>query len=329
MEPIRIGIVGYGNLGRGVECALRQTPDLVLAGVFTRREPASLSLLTPGVPVRPLAALDDLEQDLDVLILCGGSAMDLPVQTPAYAGRFHLVDSFDTHARIPAHFAAVDAAARSGGKAAIISAGWDPGLFSLVRTLAGAILPCGETETFWGPGISQGHSDAIRRIPGVRDARQYTLPIPEALESVRTGQGQALSPRQTHTRSCFVVPEEGADLADIEHAIVTMPDYFAGYDTTVCFLTQDELNREHSGLPHGGTVLRSGQTGWSGEHRALLEFRLTLDSNPEFTACVLAAFARAAFRLGQAGQSGCKTILDLPPALLSPLTPEALRKTLL
>ncbi|WP_154023853.1 diaminopimelate dehydrogenase [Flavonifractor plautii] len=329
MDQIRIGIVGYGNLGRGVEYALRQNPDMALVGVFTRRPPSSLTLQTPGVPVYPLDALDGMEGAVDVLLLCGGSAADLPEQSPRYAGRFHLVDSFDTHANIPAHFAAVDAAARAGGKTAIISAGWDPGLFSLVRALAAAVLPCGESYTFWGRGVSQGHSDAVRRIPGVRDARQYTIPIPAALDAVRSGANPALTTRQKHMRECFVVAEEGADRARIEQAIITMPHYFADYDTTVHFLSEEELLRDHGGLPHGGFVFRGGRTGRQEQNRALVEFRLTLDSNPEFTACVLTAFARAAFRLGRAGQAGCKTVFDIPPAALSPLSPEELRRQLL
>ena len=256
MDQIRIGIVGYGNLGRGVEYALRQNPDMALVGVFTRRPPSSLTLQTPGVPVYPLDALDGMEGAVDVLLLCGGSAADLPEQSPRYAGRFHLVDSFDTHANIPAHFAAVDAAARAGGKTAIISAGWDPGLFSLVRALAAAVLPCGESYTFWGRGVSQGHSDAVRRIPGVRDARQYTIPVPAALDAVRSGANPALTTRQKHMRECFVVAEEGADRARIEQAIITMPHYFADYDTTVHFLSEEELLRDHGGLPHGGFVFR-------------------------------------------------------------------------
>ena len=297
--------------------------------MFTRRPPSSLTLQTPGVPVYPLDALDGMEGAVDVLLLCGGSAADLPEQSPRYAGRFHLVDSFDTHANIPAHFAAVDAAARAGGKTAIISAGWDPGLFSLVRALAAAVLPCGESYTFWGRGVSQGHSDAVRRIPGVRDARQYTIPVPAALDAVRSGANPALTTRQKHTRECFVVAEEGADRARIEQAIITMPHYFADYDTTVHFLSEEELLRDHGGLPHGGFVFRGGRTGRQEQNRALVEFRLTLDSNPEFTACVLTAFARAAFRLGRAGQAGCKTVFDIPPAALSPLSPEELRRQLL
>lgn len=298
MDQIRIGIVGYGNLGRGVEYALRQNPDMALVGVFTRRPPSSLTLQTPGVPVYPLDALDGMEGAVDVLLLCGGSAADLPEQSPRYAGRFHLVDSFDTHANIPAHFAA-------------------------------AVLPCGESYTFWGRGVSQGHSDAVRRIPGVRDARQYTIPVPAALDAVRSGANPALTTRQKHMRECFVVAEEGADRARIEQAIITMPHYFADYDTTVHFLSEEELLRDHGGLPHGGFVFRGGRTGRQEQNRALVEFRLTLDSNPEFTACVLTAFARAAFRLGRAGQAGCKTVFDIPPAALSPLSPEELRRQLL
>ena len=305
--------------------------DLTLdTGVFirsmgTRGQLGGLSPATAGA----VHALDGMEGAVDVLLLCGGSAADLPEQSPRYAGRFHLVDSFDTHANIPAHFAAVDAAARAGGKTAIISAGWDPGLFSLVRALAAAVLPCGESYTFWGRGVSQGHSDAVRRIPGVRDARQYTIPVPAALDAVRSGANPALTTRQKHTRECFVVAEEGADRARIEQAIITMPHYFADYDTTVHFLSEEELLRDHGGLPHGGFVFRGGRTGRQEQNRALVEFRLTLDSNPEFTACVLTAFARAAFRLGRAGQAGCKTVFDIPPAALSPLSPEELRRQLL
>ena len=329
MDQIRIGIVGYGNLGRGVEYALRQNPDMALVGVFTRRPPSSLTLQTPGVPVYPLDALDGMEGAVDVLLLCGGSAADLPEQSPRYAGRFHLVDSFDTHANIPAHFAAVDAAARAGGKTAIISAGWDPGLFSLVRALAAAVLPCGESYTFWGRGVSQGHSDAVRRIPGVRDARQYTIPVPAALDAVRSGANPALTTRQKHMRECFVVAEEGADRARIEQAIITMPHYFADYDTTVHFLSEEELLRDHGGLPHGGFVIRSGKTGWDLEHNHVIEYSLKLDSNPEFTSSVIVACARAAYRMKQEGMTGCKTILDLPPAYLSSKSGEELRKELL
>lgn len=329
MEKIRVAIVGYGNLGRGAECAIRQSADLELVGVFTRRDPASLSILTHGVPVRTIAELEDMEGTIDVLILCGGSATDLPVQSPQYAGRFHLVDSFDTHAQIPQHFATVDAAARQGGKVSIISTGWDPGLFSLIRAMGTAVLPGGRGCTFWGKGVSQGHSDAVRRVAGVLDARQYTIPVPAAMEAVRAGTGAELSTREKHTRVCFVVAEEGADRARIEHEIRTMPNYFDAYDTTVHFVSAQELAREHGGLPHGGTVLHRGKVGWEEEHNALMEFSLKLESNPEFTAAVLVAYARAAYRLAQGGQAGCKTVLDVPISALSPLSPEELRRQLL
>nr|MDD6336288.1 diaminopimelate dehydrogenase [bacterium] len=322
---INIGIMGYGNLGRGVECAIRQNPDMRLAAVFTRRAPQSISLQTPGVPVLPADQAQSMAGDIDVMILCGGSATDLPVQTPQLARTFHVVDSFDTHANIPAHFDAVDAAAKAGGKVGIISVGWDPGLFSLTRVIAGAILPQGQDYTFWGKGVSQGHSDAIRRVEGVLDARQYTVPVPEALERVRSGENPALTTRQKHTRECFVVAKEGADLARIEHEIKTMPNYFADYDTTVTFISQEEMARDHSGIPHGGFVVRNGVTGLDGQNTHTIETRLRLDSNPEFTSSVLVAYARAAYRLGLQGQSGCRTVLDIAPALLSPLSGEELR----
>ena len=309
--------------------ALRQNPDMALVGVFTRRPPSSLTLQTPGVPVYPLDALDGMEGAVDVLLLCGGSAADLPEQSPRYAGRFHLVDSFDTHANIPAHFAAVDAAARAGGKTAIISAGWDPGLFSLVRALAAAVLPCGESYTFWGKGVSQGHSDAIRRIPGVKDARQYTIPVESALEAVRSGSNPSLTTREKHTRDCYVVAEEGADKAKIAETIKNMPNYFSDYDTTVTFITEEELKKNHSGIPHGGFVFRSGKTGWNEEHNHLIEYSLKLDSNPEFTSSVLVSYARAAYRLSKEGQSGCKTVFDIAPAYLSAQDGAELRKHLL
>lgn len=326
---IRIGIMGYGNLGRGVECAIRQNPDMTLAAVFTRREPQSLSLLTPGVPVYSVEKAPSMTEDIDVMILCGGSATDLPKQSPLMAAYFNLVDSFDTHANIPQHFAAVDAPAQESGKVCVISAGWDPGLFSLNRVYGGAVLPQGRDYTFWGKGVSQGHSDAIRRIEGVKDARQYTIPVPAAVEAVRSGEMPELTTRQKHTRECFVVAEESADKARIEHDIVTMPNYFADYDTTVHFISEEEMKQHHSGLPHGGRVIRSGQTGWEGEHRHVIEYQLTLDSNPEFTSSVLIACARAAYRMQAAGQKGAKTLLDIPPALLSPLTGEELRRQLL
>lgn len=326
---IRIGIMGYGNLGRGVECAIRQNPDMTLAAVFTRREPQSLTLLTPGVPVYSVDKAPAMAGDIDVMILCGGSATDLPKQSPLMAAYFNLVDSFDTHANIPEHFAAVDAPARASGKVCVISAGWDPGLFSLNRVYAGAVLPQGRDYTFWGKGVSQGHSDAIRRIDGVKDARQYTIPVPAAVEAVRSGKMPELTTRQKHTRECFVVAEEGADKSRIEHDIVTMPNYFADYDTTVHFISEEEMKQNHSGLPHGGRVIRSGQTGWEGEHRHIIEYQLTLDSNPEFTSSVLIACARAAYRMQEAGQKGARTLLDIPPALLSPLSGEELRRQLL
>jgi len=326
---MRIGILGYGNLGRGVECALMQNPDMELKAVFTRRNPDSVRILTPNVPVLSIEKAKDMQNEIDVLILCGGSATDLPVQTPEYARLFHVIDSFDTHARIPEHFAAVDAAAKEGGKVGIISVGWDPGMFSLNRMYMGAVLPEGRDYTFWGKGVSQGHSDAIRRIAGVLDARQYTIPVPAALDAVRSGDMPELTTREKHTRECFVVAEEGADLARIEQEIKTMPNYFADYDTTVHFISQEEMQRDHSSLPHGGVVIRSGKTGIDKEHTNIIEYSLKLDSNPEFTASVLVAYARAAYRLGQEGVSGCKTVLDIAPAYLSPQTGEELRKRLL
>lgn len=321
---IRIGIMGYGNLGRGVECAVQHAPDMELCAVFTRREPGMIRLHDARVPVLPAAQLADWSDQLDVLILCGGSATDLPEMTPALAQRFHVVDSFDTHANIPAHFAAVDAAAAQSGHTALISAGWDPGLFSLARLLGQSVLPDGSDYTFWGRGVSQGHSDAIRRIPGVLDARQYTVPVPEALEAVRAGECPELTARQKHRRECYVVAAEGADREEITRAIVTMPNYFADYDTTVSFLTAEELARDHAGLPHGGSVLRTGRTGWEKEEKQTVEFRLELQSNPGFTGSVLAACARAVHAMAQRGEHGCKTIFDLRPADLSPLSREEL-----
>lgn len=326
---IRIGIMGYGNLGRGVECAIRQNPDLELAAVFTRRDPKTVKILTDGAKVLPAADAIGMKDQIDVMILCGGSATDLPEQTPEYAKYFNVVDSFDTHARIPEHYAAVDQAAKEAGKVAVISAGWDPGMFSLNRVYANAILPDGKDYTFWGRGVSQGHSDAVRRIEGVADARQYTIPVPEALTAVRNGETPELTARQKHTRECFVVAKEGADLKKIEEEIVTMPNYFSDYDTTVHFISAEEMKRDHAGLPHGGFVIRSGKTGWELEHTHVIEYRLTLDSNPEFTACVIAACARAAYRMKSEGMSGCKTILDIPPAYLSAKSGEELRKELL
>ena len=326
---IRIGIFGYGNLGRGVETAITRSPDMTLTAVFTRRDPASLKLRTPGVAVLPADKAADMADKIDVMILCGGSATDLPVQTPVLSGMFHVVDSFDTHARIPEHFARVDAAATAAGKVAMISVGWDPGLFSLNRLLGEAILPEGQTYTFWGKGVSQGHSDAIRRVEGVADGKQYTIPVEAALEAVRSGTNPVLTTREKHLRECFVVAKEGADKARIEREIKEMPNYFADYDTTVHFITAEELKRDHSGIPHGGFVIRSGKTGVDGEHTHIMEYRLKLDSNPEFTASVLVAYARAAYRMGSEGVCGCKTVLDVPPAYLSPKTGVELRKGLL
>ena len=326
---MRIAILGYGNLGRGVESAVRQNPDAELVAVFTRRDPASVKLRTPGVPVLPADKAAEMKNEIDGLILCGGSATDLPVQTPAFAEHFNVVDSFDTHAKIPAHFKAVDAAAKKSGHIAVISAGWDPGMFSLNRLYARAILPDGADYTFWGKGVSQGHSDAVRRIEGVLDARQYTIPVPAALEAARSGKAPKLTARQMHTRECFVVAAEGADKARIEREIVTMPNYFDAYDTTVHFISMEEMKRDHAGIPHGGRVIRSGKTGLNGENKHVIEYKLTLDSNPEFTSSVLLACARAAARLHAEGAVGCKTLLDIPPAYLSPEDGETLRATLL
>lgn len=326
---IRIGIAGYGNLGRGVECAIRQNEDLELVAVFTRRDPETVKILTEGVPVCRTEDAADWKDKIDVLIICGGSATDLPVQTPKYVELFNVIDSFDTHAKIPEHFAAVDQAAKDAEHVAIISVGWDPGLFSLNRMYANAILPNGKDYTFWGKGVSQGHSDAIRRIPGVKNGKQYTIPVPEALDAARSGQNPELTTRQKHTRECFVVAEEGADKAAIEETIKTMPNYFDEYDTTVHFISEEELLTEHSAMPHGGFVLRSGKTGWDLENNHIIEYSLKLDSNPEFTTSVLVAYARAAYRLANEGQSGCKTVFDVAPAYLSPKSGEELRKSLL
>lgn len=322
---IRIGILGYGNLGRGVECAVKQNPDMELKAVFTRRDPETVKILTENAKVYRAEEAERLKDEIDVLILCGGSATDLPVQTPAFARWFNVVDSFDTHANIPQHFEAVDQAASESGHVGIISVGWDPGMFSLNRLYATAVLPEGSNYTFWGKGVSQGHSDAIRRIAGVKDARQYTIPVESALESVRNGENPELTTRQKHTRECFVVAEEGADLAAIEQEIKTMKNYFDEYDTTVHFISQEELDRDHKGLPHGGFVFRSGRTGWEKENSHVIEYSLKLDSNPEFTSSVIAACARAAFRMKNEGQTGCKTILDIPPAYLSAKSGEELR----
>lgn len=326
---IRIGIYGYGNLGRGVECAVKNNADMTLAAVFTRRNPETVKLLTGNVPV--YSANDALKHrdEIDVMIMCGGSATDLPVQTPMMAEYFNVVDSFDTHAKIPDHFANVDEAAKKGNKTGIISVGWDPGMFSLNRMYAEAVLPDGSDYTFWGKGVSQGHSDAIRRIDGVLDARQYTVPVESALEAVRSGSNPVLSTREKHTRECFVVAKEGADLEKIENEIKTMPNYFADYDTTVHFITMEELQRDHAGIPHGGFVIRSGKTGMNGENKHIIEYSLKLDSNPEFTASVIAAYARAAYRMNKNGETGCKTVFDVAPALLSAESGEELRKHLL
>lgn len=325
---IRIGILGYGNLGKGVELAVQKNEDMELVALFTRRDPASLSPLTKGVPVYSASDLAQHTEDIDVLVLCGGSATDLPQQTPEAAKLFNVVDSFDTHANIPSHFAAVDAAAKESGKVGIISVGWDPGMFSVARLYSTCILPDGNDYTFWGRGVSQGHSDAIRRIPGVVDARQYTVPVEAAMNAVRAGENPELTTREKHTRECYVVAEEGADLAAIEKQIVEMPNYFADYDTTVTFISQEELDRDHKGIPHGGSVIRTGVTG-DGTNKHVVEFSLKLDSNPEFTGSVLAACARAAYRMNQEGMTGCKTIFDIAPAYLSPLSGEELRAHML
>ncbi|MBQ2004040.1 MAG: diaminopimelate dehydrogenase [Peptococcaceae bacterium] len=325
---IRIGILGYGNLGRGVELAIQHCPDMELAGVFTRRDPASLKTVT-GANVYSMEQAETMQDDIDVMILCGGSATDLPEQTPKFASMYNVVDSFDTHANIPAHFAAVDAQAKANGKTAIISTGWDPGMFSLNRVLMQAILPQGDTYTFWGKGVSQGHSDAIRRLDGVKDARQYTIPVESALEAVRNGEAPQLTTRQKHLRECFVVAEEGADLARIEQQIVTMPNYFADYDTTVHFISEEELKANHSGIPHGGFVIHSGKTGVNGENTHVIEYALKLDSNPEFTASVLVAYARAAYGMHKDGITGCQTVFDVAPRYLIPVSNEQLRKEML
>ena len=326
---MRVGILGYGNLGRGVESAIRQNSDMELVAVITRRSPDTLKIATEGVGIYHIDDIKSLTDKIDVLIICGGSATDLPVQTPECVKYFNVIDSFDTHARIPEHFANVDKAAQGSGKVAIISVGWDPGMFSLNRMYAGAILPEGEDYTFWGKGVSQGHSDAIRRIEGVVDARQYTIPVEAALESVRKGDAPTLTAREKHTRECFVVAEDGADLARIENEIKTMPNYFADYDTTVHFISLEELRRDHSGIPHGGVVIRSGVTGFNKENKHVIEYSLKLDSNPEFTSSVLVAYARAAVRMNKEGMRGCKTVFDVAPAYLSPKTGEELRKNLL
>jgi len=325
----RIGIMGYGNLGRGIECAVKQNDDLELVAVFTRRPPETVKVLTEGVKVYRADDAIAHADEIDDLILCGGSATDLPRQTPEFAQYFNVVDSYDTHAKIPAHFSNVDAAARESGHVALISCGWDPGMFSLNRLYAGAILPNGKDYTFWGKGVSQGHSDAIRRIDGVLDAKQYTIPIDAALDAVRSGNNPELTTREKHLRECFVVAKEGADTARIEEEIKTMPNYFADYDTIVHFISKEELVRDHSGIPHGGFVIRSGKTGWNNEHSHLVEYSLKLDSNPEFTASVIASYARAVARLAKEGATGCKTVFDIAPAYLSPMSGEELRAKLL
>ncbi|SDU29144.1 diaminopimelate dehydrogenase [Geopseudomonas guangdongensis] len=326
-KQIRIAIAGYGNLGRGVEAAIEKNPDMTLVGIFSRRDPASLQPLRAGTPVHRLESLAAHGEAIDVLILCGGSKDDLPAQGPQLAALFNTVDSFDTHARIPEYFAAVDAPARANGKTALISIGWDPGLFSLNRLYGEALLPDGATYTFWGKGLSQGHSDAVRRVPGVKAGVQYTLPSPQAIERVRAGERPQLSTRDKHTRECFVVLEEGADAAAVERAIVTMPDYFADYDTTVNFIDEATLMRDHRRMPHGGFVIRSGNT--SAEHAQVIEYSLQLESNPEFTASVLVAYARAAYRLNRQGQCGAMTAFDVAPGLLSIKSPAQLREELL
>ena len=329
---MKIGILGYGNLGRGVECAIKQNPDCELTAVFTRRDPASVKILTAGVPVYSVNDIEKHKSEVDVLIICGGSATDLPKQTPVYAKYFNVIDSFDTHAKIPEHFANVDAAAKSAGNTALISCGWDPGMFSLNRLYANCILPEGNDYTFWGKGVSQGHSDAIRRIKGVKDGKQYTIPVQEALDAVRAGKNPELTTRQKHTRECFVVAEDGAtdaDKARIEKEIKEMPNYFADYDTTVHFISEEELKKNHSEIPHGGFVFRTGKTGWNKEYNNVIEYSLKLDSNPAFTSSVLITYARAVFRMKNEGQTGCKTVFDVPPAYLSPLSGEEIRAHLL
>ena len=329
MSKIRIGIVGYGNIGRGVEQAIKRNEDMELAAVFTRRDPASVKVATEGAKVVHMDDMLSMKGDVDVMVLCGGSATDLPVMGPEIAANFNTIDSFDTHAKIPEYFANVDKAASENGHVGIISVGWDPGMFSLNRMYANAILTNGKDYTFWGKGVSQGHSDAIRRIKGVKDGKQYTIPVEAALEAVRSGKNPELTTREKHTRECFVVAEEGADLARIENEIKTMPNYFDEYDTTVHFISEEELKRDHSGIPHGGFVIRTGKTGWNDENSHVIEYSLKLDSNPEFTSSVIVAYARAAYRMNQEGQKGCKTVFDVAPAYLSALSGEELRKHLL
>ena len=326
---IRIGILGYGNLAKGVELAVRQNPDMELAAVFTRRDPSSVKTLTPGIKVVPASQAPDWQDKIDVLVICGGSATDLPKQTPEYAKMFNVIDSFDTHANIPKHFANVDKAAADTYHTALISGGWDPGMFSINRLYGSCILPEGKDYTFWGKGVSQGHSDAIRRVPGVKNGKQYTIPVESALEAVRSGSEPELTTRQKHTRECFVVAEEGADKSLIEKTIKEMPNYFADYDTTVHFISEEEFIRDHSRINHGGFVFRTGKTGANKENTHVIEYSLKLDSNPEFTGSVLTAYARAIYRLSQKGDYGCKTVFDIAPALLSPLSGEDLRAHML
>ena len=326
---IRIGIMGYGNLGNGVEIAVNQAPDMETVAVFTRRDPSTVKILTEGVPVVNVSEVSNWKDKIDVMILCGGSATDLPVQTPEFAKMFNVVDSFDNHAHIPEHFANVDAAAKEAGNIGVISCGWDPGMFSLMRVYSNSILPDGKDYTFWGKGVSQGHSDAIRRIDGVKNAKQYTCPVESSLEAVRSGSNPELTTRQMHTRECFVVLEDGADAARVEKEIKEMPNYFEPYDTTVHFISEEEFNKNHSGLAHGGFVFRTGKTGVNKEHNHVIEYSLKLDSNPEFTTSVLICVARAAHRMHEEGMKGCKTILDIPPAYFSTLSGEELRAHLL
>ena len=326
---IKIGILGYGNLGRGIECAIKQNSDLELVAVFSRRDPKTVKIQTEGVSVYHIDDILNFKDKIDVLVLCGGSATDLPYQTPEYAKYFNVVDSFDTHAKIPDHFENVNNTAKENGNIAVISSGWDPGMFSLNRLYASAVLPDGKDYTFWGKGVSQGHSDAIRRIDGVLDARQYTIPVDTALEAVRSGSEPELTTREKHERECFVVVEDGADKAKIEQEIKTMPNYFADYNTTVHFISQEELNRDHKGIPHGGFVIRTGKTGWNRENSHIIEYSLKLDSNPEFTSSVIVAVARAAYKMHKDGMTGCKTMFDIAPSYLSPLSPEELRAKLL
>ena len=328
MDKIRIGIVGYGNIGRGVELAVARNQDMELKAVFTRRDPSTVKILTEGAAVKHMDEMLSMKDEIDVMMLCGGSATDLPVMGPEIVKNFNTIDSFDTHARIPEYFANVDKAAKEGGKVGIISVGWDPGMFSLNRLYAESILTEGSTYTFWGKGVSKGHSDAIRRVKGVKNGIQYTVPVEAAVEQVRSGSEPKLTTRDKHLRECYVVPEEGADLAEIEQAIKTMPNYFDDYDTTVTFITEEELKKNHSKMPHGGFVIRSGKTGVEGNNH-IIEYSLKLDSNPDFTASVLACYARAAYRLAKAGESGAKTVFDIAPALLSVKTPEELRAELL